>query len=402
MFSSLLIVSALAQVQPPGQDLQQQLDALEKKVQELELKQSNSVSANPLNLLNPSITAIGNFLWRIDNDDVLTEEGEEIDDTANLREAELDLRAAIDPYADGVFILALESEIPGEYEAGVEEFYATIKSLPLPYWEEPPLGAKIKVGRFRSDFGRGNTLHLHDLPQSTRPLIIEEFLGEEGHLSSGVSTQCFLPSPGDSALELTLQALQGGGIEISQDRRHPAFLANLRLFVPVADHHSIDLSIIGFYGINDPDGHRQSRAWSLDAFYRWKPDQGSSFVLGGQILGASHEFKTDSTGDGEITSDDDAFATDPMGYSLWAQYQVSKPLYLGLRWDDSDFIDNDDLNRRKIQGYASWYLSEFFRMRGSVESSTSDDPEEDELLTFLLEATFIYGAHPPHPYWVNK
>ena len=64
--------------------------------------------------LNPAITAIGNFVGRGDNQKVFNFERGRIDNTLSLREAELDFRVPIDPYADGVFIPAFESDEPGK------------------------------------------------------------------------------------------------------------------------------------------------------------------------------------------------------------------------------------------------------------------------------------------------
>src|SRR5688572_17988947 len=77
------------------------------------------------NEFNPAITVFSDILWRLDNKDVveIEDDGTEIhkDDKFLLRETEIDFRAAIDPFADGVFILALEQEIPGEFEVRSEE-----------------------------------------------------------------------------------------------------------------------------------------------------------------------------------------------------------------------------------------------------------------------------------------
>jgi hypothetical protein len=316
----------------------------------------------------------------------------------------------VDPYVDGVFILALESEVPGTYEPGVEEFYGTVKSLPVPGWEDPPLGTKLTFGRIRTEFGRNNRLHLHDLPQSNRPLAVESFLGDEGHVANGGSAQLFLPSPGDTALELTLQALQGGGIEVAQSPNHPAYLANLRLYVPLGPDHSVDAALIGFYGTNDREGRRQSRVVSLDVLYRWKPareGEWKSIVVGGQVFAAArHEFHEDIDVDGDGTLETVSDETSPVGGYAWAQVQLSRVAYVGVRADRSDFLNDDDAlgirSRRKGQVYASCYFSEFFRLRASLERTWSDDAEEDGLLTFMLELTVVFGAHPPEPFWVNR
>ena len=102
------------------------------------------------------------------------------------------MRVPVDPYADAVLITSFESEIPGQIEASIEEAYINIRKLPF---MPSPLGLKFQVGRFRPPFGKFKLLHTHDLPQSTRSLLTQEFLGEEGFISQGVSTDFFLPTP---------------------------------------------------------------------------------------------------------------------------------------------------------------------------------------------------------------
>ena len=49
--------------------------------------------------------------------------------------------------------------------------------------------------------------------------------------------------------------------------------------------------------------------------------------------------------------------------------------------------------------YVSWYWSEFLRWRLQYQHRGGDAPSEDVL---YLQATFIFGAHPPHPYWAMR
>lgn len=396
MIAAIMLSLCLQAQDRKVQDLQEQFDAMEKRLQEMERKQAQATPANPLNVLNPTITVFGNGLFRLDNKPVFLENDPaepRIDDTANLREVELDFRAAVDPYVDAVAIIALESETPAlGYEAAVEEFYATVKSLPLPFWEEPPLGTKLRLGRLRTEFGRFNRIHLHDLPQINRPLVIDEFMGEEGHVANGASAEMFLPSPGDLSIDLTVQALQGGGIAVAEDPDHIAYLANLRFFCPLAEGHAIDLSFIGFYGVNDVDGFRQSRVGSVDFLYKWKParqGEWNSFILGAQLIYADHE---------SLSGVD----TTPAGYAVWGQYQLFRDLYVGVRYDHTEVIDDETLTRSKIHPYVSWYSSEFFRVRLAYEHTSSDDPLEEDLDTFLLEVNVVFGSHPVEPFWVNR
>ncbi|HLF94515.1 MAG TPA: hypothetical protein VJB14_13715 [Planctomycetota bacterium] len=401
---------AQEKVQERLEDQEERIKELEKKLSEVEKRQSATTSANPLTVLNPTLTVAGDFLWRFDDRKVFADNDPaepRIDDTINVREVELDLRASVDPFVDGVAVLAIESEAPGEFAVAIEEFYATVKSLPLPLWETPPLGTLVRIGRFRTEFGLNNKAHTHDLPHSDRPLVIQEFLGPEGHSAVGVSTTSFLPSPGETALQLTLQLLNGGGIPIADFSNRLAYLANLNLYVPVAEGHSVNLALIGFYGTNDSLHRDQSRIVSADFLYKWKPArQGdySSFLLGAQVIAGRHEFVSgtaDDDGDGIDDTNLHGLAR-PVGYDVWTQYQFSARLYAGVRWDQTEFLTNDSRRHKQLSPYVTWYASEFFRARFTYQRTWSDDPARDGLDSFLVELVVIFGAHPPEPFWVNK
>jgi len=403
---SMAILAALA---APASAQDQQ--SLEDRVKELERKQAQAPASNPATALNPTVTVVANMLWRLDDKNVFLEGDPaepRIDDTFNLREVEVDLRSAIDPYADGVAILAVESEVPDEFEIAVEEMYATVKSLPFGFWEEPPLATKIRIGRMRVDLGRINKLHLHDLPQSQYGLVITDFLGEEGYVANGVSTSSILGSVGETGvLQLGLGALQGGGSEVAADTRVPNYLASLTFYTELAEGHSVDIGLYGHYGGTGKTGHqRYARTFSIDALYKWKPaKQGewNSFIVGAQVLKTDRDFidavDTDFDGVPDTFNNADSQA---LGFLAWAQYQLDRRWYIGLRYDRSEFITDDSLEHSRITPYVSCYLSEFFRVRASVERTMSDLDSEDDLTTFLFELNVIFGAHPPHPFWVNK
>ncbi len=76
----------------------------------------------------------------------------------------------------------------------LEEGYITFTSLPA--------GFVAKVGKFRSAFGKINTLHTHVLPWADRPLVTENLLGgDEGISDAGLSASRILPAPGGLFLE---------------------------------------------------------------------------------------------------------------------------------------------------------------------------------------------------------
>ena len=133
------------------------------------------------NLLNPQITAFFDLGGSLSSDGA-----NEARNRFNLRETELDLRSAVSPRADGVLVIAMGEEIEdpfGDVDIGIEfeieEAYLNIHTLPG--------DLALKAGKFRSAFGRNNLLHTHDLPQVTRPLAVQAFLGPEGLTTIGAS-----------------------------------------------------------------------------------------------------------------------------------------------------------------------------------------------------------------------
>ncbi|MBI3180661.1 MAG: hypothetical protein HYZ28_00715 [Myxococcales bacterium] len=413
---ALVWILAGAEKAPEQKTLEQRVGELEREIQRLKLSEPEP-SGEPVqppspvsspNVFNPTVTVFGNGLYRYDDREI-GEGAERSDNHFNLREVELDFRAAVDPFADGVLITAFESELPGEFEAAVEEGYVTIKRLPLPVLDEPPLGLKLKVGRFRTEVGRFNRLHLHDLPQMTRPLVLEEFLGEEGFIGNGLSAQLFLPTPfdEDSTLELTAQALTGGGVAVAPGPAQSlGLVGNLRWFRALAGSHHLDLSLIFHYGRTEPGARLHSTTYGADFLYRWKPLRGGefhSFLLGGQLFYSRRAFlePVDNDGDG-LPDGAEPRTASPLGTFAFAQVQLSRTAYLGVRWDDTASISDSQVRRRAVTGYLSWYASEFLRFRLGYERRWSDFEEEDGRNSAFAELNLVFGAHPPEPFWVNR
>jgi hypothetical protein len=104
---------------------------------------------------------------------------------------------------------------------------------------------------------------------------------------------------------------------------------------------------------------------------------------------------------------EDGKGSDYWGAYVFSQYQFAQSWYLGLRLDYTDLpnVDargSDDFDYG-ISSYFTWYLAEALRLRLEYqhlerEAQSRDDSED----AILLGLTFFIGAHPPHPYWVNR
>jgi len=400
-------------------DYEKRLKALEAQVEALQLQMLRSspevpvaptpapASQSILGALNPAMTVVGNFVARGDSQKVYSGQGGRIDNKPSLRETELDLRAAIDPYADGIFIASISSDSPGSYSAGVEEAYAVIKKLP--FQSQPPLGLKLKVGRFRPSFGTNNILHTHDLPQTMRPLPVQEFLGEEGFIQNGVSASFFLPTPWDrrSSLDATLQVLAGGDLAFSPEPgARTAYLGHINWFRSFRSSHNLG---VGWSSYFHPAGNEIVEAdfHGLDFTYRWNPlrrGQWRSFVAGAELMFARRAVPgTAATGISARAAANTAIAPGkPFGFTMFGQWQFNRRIYAGARWDRTAVLYDPALKRSSLTPYISYYFSEFLRFRLNYEQRWSNLVTEDGRKSVFAELNFVFGSHPPEPYWVNK
>ena len=400
-------------------EMQQQMQKMMERIEQLEQEKAaqaeppaqpvqQSVQSIP-GALNPAISVIGNFVGRGDSRGVFNGDGDRISNKFNLREAEIDMRVPIDPYADGVLITSLESETPGKFSASVEEGYVNIKKLP--FLDEPPLGLKLKMGRFRPAFGKFNILHTHDLPTTFRSLPTAEFMGEDGFIENGLSGNFFIPTPWDanSSLDATMEVLDGGDVAISSDARSRiSYLGHLRWYRTFENGHDLELGWSSYLHLAGSDVG-SADFHGVDFMYRWKPfrlGEYKSFLFGGEMMFARRAYPRASeptdvaraisirglqSGDGK-----------PFGLSLFGQWQFNQRVYAGTRWDQTTTLFDPGLVRRSLTPYLSYYFSEFLRARLSYEHRWSDLFTENNRNSYLFELNWVFGSHPPEPFWVNK
>ena len=370
------------------EDLRSRLDLLEDEL--AKVKQSASrPPTQSLGAFNPAITAFGNFLARSDDRPVYKDDNPanpRVGDRMSFREMEVDFRAPIDPWADGVLILSVAEDAPDEYKADVEEGYVTLKKLP--FSDSAPAGLKLQIGRFRPEFGRLNTIHLHDLPQSTYPRALQNYLGPEGLVANGISGRFFLPKPGaNDSLEGTLALLDGGNAPIAGTGQSSdvAGLAHVSWYHDYTDGRDLEV------GVSDWTSDAQHQLYGLDWTYRWKPyvaGEWKSFMLGGEFFHSE--------------TDDTSLASHSSAIDVWAQHQLGQNLSVGVRYDWLQSLEDANVETRTIGAFLTYYTTEFLRFRLGAEHTSSSDTVIDSLDSLFLEINFIFGSHPAEPYWVNR
>ena len=352
------------------------------------------------NALNPEITVYFDMGANISSSD--SPEA----DRFNLREMELDFRAAVAPFADAVATFAIAEEIEEEagggssstFEFEVEEAYINFHTLPY--------DTALKGGKFRNAFGRNNLLHTHDLPQVTRPLAVESFLGGEGLSTVGASLSWLVPNPGDEYIELIGEVVNADGGEESPilggpDADNPAALAHIKWFTDIGDWSTLEIGGSYMYGSSNADSDFDANLWGLDFTYQRRdptaPDLRSFLVQGELFFGDNDRFD----------ENDNPFRNSSTGGYIFAQQQLAQNWYAGLRYDYTEYPGGEDFGPGDeswaLSPYVSYYLTEWIRLRAEYQHRADNidgDWGSDDTLWFSL--TFLIGAHPAHPYWVNR
>jgi hypothetical protein len=349
---------------------------------------------------NPDIAVIGNFLGNVSTDNANPARNR-----FDLNTLEFEIRAPVDPRADAVAIIPFTREVedplffqpPAAPDAGdvnsgteIEEAYLFLHDFGVP-------NLTAKLGRFHLRFGRWNLLHNHDWPTSDNNFASQSFLGPEAIVDNGLSLSYVIPPQyvGNQYVELVAEVISGEG-----DDEQPVINNNAFIDSPALNTHIL---------------------WNRDVARDWNIELGASWLTG------KHN-NNDSDAANLFGGDVTLIHTDPSGrffnqvfqaemiygivdntpggdtqYALggWVlgQQQLNRDWYLGTRLDWTQNAVDEHQEVWAVSPYVSWYWSEFLRFRAEYQHKAGDTKTED---TLYLQATWVFGAHPPHPYWSMK
>lgn len=396
-------------------------DDLEAQLQALLIEEPSS-PAPPRRTVSPSAfnPRVGVFVEALaeggDADELFGTNG----DRFSLREVEVDFSLAVSPFADATFIAAFEDMGSGEFESKVEEAYADVSIGAL---TDSDSLAEVRVGRFRLPFGIDNRLHTHDLPQADRPLAVSQQLGAEGLIGDGLQLTMPLGSSENAdgmvsatTAELALvngdlftgdEALLGGladGAGLTLDSDAPVIVARASHFIELGETSDIELGASWL----TPVGSRavitnvmteiDPESLAVDLTWRSRDDETGqgSWLLSAQGVRTAvdfHQAATPGFPTGSERSD---------GYWFTAQRQSGPNTYWGLRFGSAEVLGTDD-DISAISPYVSWYADEFFRVR--VQGQRLRGRLSGQRRTAhraMLQLSWNFGAHKPHPYWTNR
>jgi hypothetical protein len=327
---------------------------------------------------NPDISLNGDFLAMYRN-----HEGHKPTAKFDFRELELGFSGAVDPYTHADVIATIAHE-DNEYKADLEEAYLTF--LQLTY------NLQARVGKYRAEFGRANPTHLHALPWTDYPFVIQRYFGEEGLSGTGGELSWLVPNPWKQYIALTYEIMNNDNDTLfagdqADDITH---LLRLKTFRDLSPASTLELGTSFATGPNDHGhGSHRSTVEGFDLTYRWKPKGAGlyrSFLWQTEVLAA----QADIRGGQEST----------WGMYSAAEYQFARQWKFGLRYDNTQLPFESSFHEYGYSAYLTFLQSEFLFWRLAymyIDRNFRDEGVSDEQ-RIMLQLNFNLGTHPAHKY----
>jgi hypothetical protein len=356
------------------------------------------------NLLNPAISAV----FQATGDTSIVRKREE--NGFDLSEGELALQSVVDPYAKVDLFLSF----PAGDTPEVEEGYVSTLSLPG--------SLQLKGGRFKSAFGKWNTLHTHAFFTVDRPDVLVQFFGEESLTNDGLSLSYLVPNPWGLYIETVSEVgTAREGTAFNSDRRALSYLEHVSAFFNTSADSTLEFGLSASRGrtgpgevLNQaladpnvpatlaPQEALASAVQGVDITYKWKPrtlNVYKSFLWQTEILRSHRDVESLTPAltlvPGAVTS---------LGGYSYVETQIAKRWRIGLRGDLTGLPDSERAREWGSSGVVRFQPSEFQELRFQIEHIRRNeeaaflaggDPDDTRL---LFEWIPVIGAHGAHKY----
>jgi hypothetical protein len=205
----------------------------------------------------------------------------------SLRNAEIAVDGAIDPYFKGFANIVLKLDNNNQTEIELEESFLESTALPA--------NLQLKAGQYFAAFGRQNAQHPHTWSFVDQPLILGRAFGPDGLRSIGAQVSWLAPTPFYTELFLSVLDGQGGtsfsfrnpgdpdaaGVNryagrATMDRvLHGAqdllFVPRLASSFELTDTQTVVAGVSGAFGPNETGPDSRTEIYGVDLFWKWKP-----------------------------------------------------------------------------------------------------------------------------------
>jgi hypothetical protein len=335
----------------------------------------------------------------------------------SLRNAEIAVDGAVDPYLKGFGNIVLKLDKNNGTEIELEEAYLLTTSLPG--------NLQVKAGQFFATFGRQNPQHPHQWAFVDQPLILNRAFGPDGLRSVSAQVSWLAPTPFYTEAFLEVLDGQGGtsfsfrntgeddGTGVNRFHGRATLDRTLRgpgdlVFVPriassfdLTDQQTLVAGASAAFGPNDTGTDKRTQIYGADIYWKWKPpraDAGFPFVSW-QTEGLYEIFDAGADAGAGLPAET---LRDWGFYSqlLWG----FKPRWVaGLRGDyvngNSGAFDSQDgfrSERTRVSPNLTFYPSEFSKIRLQYNYDHGEHFGDQHSVWLQLE--FLLGAHGAHKF----
>lgn len=320
-----------------------------------------------LNRLNPEISVTGDVRA------VAFRPGPQADNI-DLREFEFSFQSALDPFASTKIFLSFE-----DGKLDLEEAYA--------YWTGLPGNLRADFGRLRQQVGELNRWHLHALPETEYPLVLTTYFGEEGLVADGLGLYWLAPTTG-STHEFWTQITLGDNEVLFDKGDRLSVLGHVNNFFQLNRSTFFQLGGTAIYGEN-PREDLETTVFGADFRVTWQPPDRAlrrSFTLRGE--GYAVKRKVAGVGDTRL------------GGFIGAQYQLSRRLFAGVRYDVVEPLVGSDRPEWMIVPRLQWWQSEWVYLKAEWQHRSTPDRAgvRDTSDRFVVQVVWAVGPHKHETY----
>ena len=340
----------------------------------------------------------------------------------SLRNAEIAIDGAVDPYFKGYGNIAYKLDQNDETGVELEEAYLVTTSLPA--------DLQVKAGQFFAAFGRQNSQHPHSWAFVDQPIILNRTLGPDGLRNVGAQLSWLVPTPFYTEAFLGVFNGQGGtafsfrnegedvdgvlrvhGREtIDRTLRGPGDM----LFVPritssfeLTDEQTLVVGASAAFGPNDTGADKRTEIYGVDLYWKWKPANahaGWPFVSW-QTEANYQNFQAAAN----LTNAPAGFASLPAetldDWGVYSQvlWGFKERWVAGLRGEyangNAGAYNPDDIyrnERTRISPALTFFTSEFSKVR--LQGNYDHGKLFGDQYSIWLQVEFMLGAHGSHKF----
>jgi len=327
----------------------------------------------------------------------------------SLRNAEIALDGAVDPYFKGFANIVFKLEKDQSTEVELEETY--LQSVAL------PANLQLKAGQFFANFGRQNPQHPHTWAFVDQPLVLNRAFGPEGLRNIGGQLSWLLPTPfyaeaflgvfnGQGGTAFSFRNPDGNHGRTSLDRglRGPGDL----LYVPrlassfdLTDQQTLVLGTSAGFAPNNTGPYSRTEIYGADAYWKWKSPKA---MEGFPFVSVQAEALYERYGAGEdVTAGLPSENLRDWGFYLQSLWGFKPHWVTGLRGEfvtgnDGAFDASDVFRgeRTRLSPNLTWYPSEFSKIRLQYNYDHGELFGDEHSVWMQFE--FLLGAHAAHKF----